>query len=37
MGPSSFQATPILVDGVLYFPTPMSRIIALDPATGAEH
>lgn len=35
-GPSSFQATPILVGGVLYFPTPMSRVIALDPATGAE-
>jgi quinoprotein glucose dehydrogenase len=36
-GVSSFQATPILVDGVLYFPTPFNRVIALDPATGAEH
>jgi len=37
LGVSSFQATPILVDGVLYFPTPLNRVIALDPATGAEH
>ena len=36
-GPTSFQASPILVDGILYFPTPMSRVIALDPATGAEY
>ncbi|MGH7289319.1 MAG: PQQ-binding-like beta-propeller repeat protein, partial [Myxococcota bacterium] len=36
-GISSFQATPILVDGILYFPTPLNRVIALDPATGAEH
>jgi quinoprotein glucose dehydrogenase len=36
-GISSFQATPILVDGMLYFPTPWNRVIALDPATGAEH
>jgi len=36
-GTTSFQATPILVDGILYFPTPLSRVIALDPATGAEH
>lgn len=35
-GPTSFQATPILVNGILYFPTPLSRVIALDPATGAE-
>lgn len=33
---SSFQATPILVDGVLYFSTPFSRIAALDPETGRE-
>jgi len=36
-GISGFQATPILVDGILYFPTPWNRVIALDPATGAEH
>jgi quinoprotein glucose dehydrogenase len=32
--PSAFQATPILVDGVLYFPTPFNRVYAVDPATG---
>jgi quinoprotein glucose dehydrogenase len=37
LGTTSFQATPILVDGILYFPTPLNRVIALDPATGAEH
>ncbi|MSV29069.1 MAG: pyrroloquinoline quinone-dependent dehydrogenase [Bryobacterales bacterium] len=33
---SGFEATPILVDGTLYFPTPFNRIIALDPETGRE-
>ena len=33
---SAFEATPILVDGVLYFSTPFNRVIALDPQTGAE-
>ena len=33
---SAFEATPILVDGTLYFPTPFNRVIALDPATGKE-
>ena len=33
---SSFQATPILFDGTLYFSTPFSRVIALDPETGTE-
>jgi quinoprotein glucose dehydrogenase len=32
----SFQATPIVVDGVMYVSTPLGRIIALDPVTGAE-
>jgi quinoprotein glucose dehydrogenase len=32
--PSAFQATPILADGVLYFPTPFNRVYAADPATG---
>jgi quinoprotein glucose dehydrogenase len=31
-----FQVTPILVDGMLYLCTPYNRIVALDPATGAE-
>jgi quinoprotein glucose dehydrogenase len=34
---TSVQATPIPVDGVLFFPPPLNRVIALDPATGAEH
>jgi len=33
---SSFEATPILVDGTLYLSTPFNKIIALDPETGAE-
>jgi len=37
LGTTGFEATPILIDGVLYFSTPFGRVIALDPATGAEH
>lgn len=33
---TAFEATPIMVDGVLYVPTPYSRAIALDAETGAE-
>ena len=33
---SSFQATPLVVDGVLYVVSAFSRVIALDPETGAE-
>lgn len=33
---SSFQNTPILVDGTLFVCTPRNRVIALDPVTGAE-
>lgn len=33
---SSFESTPIMVDGTLYVSTPFSRVIALDPATGKE-
>jgi len=33
---TAFQATPVLHDGILYFPTPYSRVIALDAATGEE-
>jgi quinoprotein glucose dehydrogenase len=31
-----FEATPLLIDGVLYLSTPLGRVSALDPATGAE-
>lgn len=33
---AAFEATPILVDGMLYFSTPFNAIIALDPSSGAE-
>lgn len=33
---TSFQATPIVVDGTMYLSTPLGRVIALDPATGRE-
>jgi len=32
----AFQATPIVVDGLLVLPTPLGRILALDPHTGEE-
>lgn len=33
---SAFEATPLMIDGTLYFPTPFNRVIALDAATGKE-
>ncbi len=33
---SAFEATPLLVDGVLYVVTAFDRLIALDPETGKE-
>jgi quinoprotein glucose dehydrogenase len=33
---SAFEATPIVVDGVMYVTTPFSRVIALDPESGQE-
>jgi quinoprotein glucose dehydrogenase len=33
---TSFNATPIVADGRLYFCTGFNRVIALDPETGAE-
>ncbi len=35
-GPPAFEATPLEVNGVLYFTTPSSRVIALDAETGKE-
>jgi quinoprotein glucose dehydrogenase len=35
-GPSTWQHTPLLVDGTLYLATPFNRVIALDPETGTE-
>ena len=31
-----FEATPLLVDGTLYVSSPLGRVSALDPRTGAE-
>ena len=33
---TAFEATPILVEGLLIFSTPFNRVIALDPETGKE-
>ena len=33
---SAFEATPLVVDGVMYVTTPFSRLIALDPETGRQ-
>ena len=33
--PTAFEATPIYIDGTLYLSTPLGRILALDPVTGA--
>ncbi len=32
----TFEATPLVIDGVMYFSTPTARVIALDAATGKE-
>ena len=34
--PGMFEATPLMVDGTLYLSTPYNRVIALNPATGAQ-
>ena len=34
--PGSFQATPLMIDNVLYFPTMYHRVVALDAETGTE-
>jgi len=33
---SGFETTPLVVDGTLFLTTPFNRVIALDPATGAQ-
>lgn len=33
---TALEATPLMVDGALYLSTPIGRVIALDPVTGAE-
>lgn len=34
--PGNFQATPLMIDGVLYLSTPYSQVVALDANTGRE-
>jgi quinoprotein glucose dehydrogenase len=34
--PPAFEATPLFVDNVLFVPTPLGRVIALDPVTGKQ-
>ncbi|MGH7460825.1 MAG: PQQ-binding-like beta-propeller repeat protein [Longimicrobiales bacterium] len=34
--PTSFETTPLVVDGTMYIGTPLGRVIALDGATGRE-
>jgi quinoprotein glucose dehydrogenase len=33
---TSFETTPLVIDGVMYVGTPLGRVIALDAATGRE-
>jgi len=33
---SSFEATPLVIEGIMYLSTPFSRVIALDPETGRQ-
>ena len=30
------EATPLVINGIMYLPTPYSRVVALDPTTGKE-
>jgi quinoprotein glucose dehydrogenase len=34
--PTALEATPLVVDGVMYLSTPLGKVIALDPVSGAE-
>jgi len=34
--PPAFEGTPLYVDNTLYLPTPLGRVIALDPVTGTQ-
>ncbi len=33
---SAFEATPLVIDGTMYVPTPMGRLLALDAGTGRQ-
>jgi len=34
--PTAFEATPLVVDGILYLSTPLGKVIALDPVSGQQ-
>ncbi|HVF40510.1 MAG TPA: pyrroloquinoline quinone-dependent dehydrogenase, partial [Gemmatimonadaceae bacterium] len=34
--PAKLEATPLMVDGLLYLSTPLGKVVALDPLTGVE-
>ncbi len=34
--PAKLEATPLMVDGLLYLSTPLGKVVALDPVTGKE-
>src|SRR5262245_59299442 len=34
--PTTFEATPLVIEGMMYVGTPLGRVIALDAATGKE-
>ena len=34
--PGAFEATPLMIDNVLYLPTPYNRVVALDAESGAQ-
>jgi quinoprotein glucose dehydrogenase len=34
--PTALEATPLVIDGLMYLGTPLGRVIALDPVTGRQ-
>jgi quinoprotein glucose dehydrogenase len=34
--PTALEATPLVIDGVMYLATPLGKVIALDPVTGRQ-
>ncbi|MEO8576460.1 MAG: pyrroloquinoline quinone-dependent dehydrogenase [Gemmatimonadales bacterium] len=34
--PAKLEATPLMIDGLLYLSTPLGKVVALDPLTGKE-
>src|SRR5687768_1887300 len=34
--PTALEATPLVIDGVMYLSTPLGKVIALDPISGKQ-